>query len=191
MSDKRYAFVVDLKRCIGCDTCAVACKMENNIPLGQFRLVVHEFKNNIPSNRATNQQDNPDQFWVPSMCHHCDNAPCIAVCPTEALYANASDGMVNLDTTKCIGCARCGEVCPYDAISYDPKIGTADKCTMCDHRVKEQLDPMCVVVCPTRAIHFGDLNDRSSDVSNLVEKRPHKVLNESAGTQPKIFYLEP
>ena len=125
------------------------------------------------------------------MCHHCEDAPCVAVCPTEALYTDHEQGMVNLDTTKCIGCARCGEACPYNAISYNPELGTADKCTMCDHRVVKGLDPMCVEVCPTRAMFFGDLNDENAEVTELVNNREHKVLNESSGAQPKIYYLAP
>lgn len=191
MSGKRYAFVIDLKRCIGCDTCAVACKMENEVPLGQFRLNVFDAQHNPQAEIPTGRYPNLDQYWVPSMCQHCENAPCVQACPTEALYTDLAEGMVRLDKSKCIGCGRCGEACPYDAISFDPVHGTADKCTMCDHRVKENLDPMCVVVCPTRAMYFGDLNEADSKVSELVGSREHKVLNEAAGALPKIFYLEP
>lgn len=188
---KQYGFVIDLKRCIGCDTCAVGCKMENGVPLGQFRLKVYDSQGNFQLEKPTGTYPNLDMWWLPTMCHHCVEAPCVKACPTRALWRRTDDGMVLLDKDKCVGCQRCGEACPYDALAFDDRFGVADKCTMCEHRVAENLAPMCEVVCPTRAIHFGDVNDPDAEVHRLVASRETKVLAESSGARPQIYYLSP
>lgn len=188
----RMAFVIDLKRCIGCDTCAVACKMENTVPLGQFRLRVFDSSQNATVEKPRGRYPDLNLYWVPTMCQHCSDAPCVEVCPTRALWQRDSDGIIELDKDRCIGCQRCEEVCPYDALAFDEDSGTADKCSACDHRRDRGPDqPMCAMSCPTRAIHFGDLSDDSSKVRHLLSTRPHRVLNESSGARPNIYYLEP
>jgi Fe-S-cluster-containing dehydrogenase component len=183
----QLAFVIDLKRCIGCDTCIVGCKVENVSEPGRSRLKVHDTARREDFGR----QDGTPHYYLPTMCHHCVDAPCITACPANSLWRNEADGMVMLDTDKCIGCRRCEEACPYDAISFDAEVGTADKCTMCSHRVERDEKPSCVVVCPTRAIHFGDIHDPQAKFSELLATREHKVLAEGAGARPQIYYLEP
>ena len=115
-------------------------------------------------------------------------APCVSACPTGASHY-ASGGVVLVNPDKCTGCKACMAACPYDARYVHPD-GYADKCTLCIHRVEQGQDPACVSVCPTRCMHFGDLDDPESQVSRLlVSRKAHQVLPE-AGTKPRIFYLE-
>lgn len=188
---KRYVFVIDLWRCIGCDTCVVGCKMENDVPLGQFRLKVFDSQHNLQLEKPVGSYPNLDMYWLPTMCQHCADAPCVQACPTRALWRRDEDGLVMLDKDKCIGCQRCGEECPYDALAFDAETGTADKCSACEHRLAEQQAPMCQVVCPTRAIHFGDLDDPRSKVHELLATRETRVLAEGSGARPQIHYLSP
>jgi len=187
----RMAFVIDLKRCIGCDTCAVGCKMENDVPASRHRLKVLDPLNEPALERPTGAYPELKQHWLPTMCHHCDDAPCVAVCPTRALWKRDEDGIVVLDKDRCIGCRRCEEACPYDALSFDAVTGIADKCSFCDHRLAEGKEPMCQAVCPTRAIHSGDIDDPESAVSRLVAERDTYRLGESSGAGPQIHYLKP
>ncbi len=188
---RQMAFVIDLKRCIGCDTCVIGCKVENGVPQGQARIAVLDTHRRSTFERPAGQFPQLQQYWLPTMCHHCVDAPCVKVCPTYTLWRRDEDGLVMLDADKCIGCQRCGEACPYDAISFDAVDGTADKCTMCAHRLDDGLKPSCALVCPTRAIHSGDLSDPQSSVSRLLATREHKVLDEASGAQPQIYYLQP
>lgn len=188
---KQYGFVIDLYRCIGCDTCVVGCKMEHGVPLGEFRLKVYDPHRNLQLEKPVGIYPNLDMYWLPTMCHHCTEAPCAGACPTRALWRREDDGMVVLEQDKCVGCQRCAEECPYDALWFDEEVGTADKCNMCEHRLGTGQGPMCELVCPTRAIHFGDLNDPDSEVYRLARTREMKVLAEGAGSGPQILYLSP
>jgi Fe-S-cluster-containing dehydrogenase component len=188
---KQLAFVIDLKRCIGCDTCVVGCKVENAVAPGRFRLKVYDSARHPELEHPRGTYPHLSQYWLPAMCHHCIEAPCVKACPTSTLYRRESDGMVMLEAERCVGCLRCAEECPYDALSFDEALGTADKCTMCAHRVEQYQAPSCAVVCPTRAIHFGDIHDPTSKVAQLLATREHKVLAESTGAKPQIYYLEP
>ena len=189
--NKQFAFVIDLGRCIGCDTCVVGCKMENTVPLGQFRLKVYDSQHNFQFEKPVGRYPDLSMSWLPTMCHHCSDAPCVRACPTGTLWRREADGVVVLDRDKCIGCQRCGEECPYDALSFDPELGTADKCDLCAHRHAESRRPICEMVCPTRAIHFGDINDPVSNLNRQLGKRSHQVLNAGDGTRPNIHYLAP
>lgn len=185
----QLGFVIDLKRCIGCDTCVVGCKVENQIPAGVFRLKVFDAEKAPTPRRPEGGHPQPSQHWLSTMCHHCTEAPCVSACPTTALWRRESNGLVVLDKDKCVGCQRCAEECPYDALSFDVETGTADKCTACDHRIDD--GPACQTVCPTRAIHFGDFNDSQSMVSMLLTTHEHRRLNQSNGAGSQIYYLAP
>jgi molybdopterin-containing oxidoreductase family iron-sulfur binding subunit/tetrathionate reductase subunit B len=187
----KLGFVIDLRRCIGCDTCVVSCKMENAVPLGAFRLTVLDSTLHAEFRRPEGSYPALSQYWVPTMCHHCGAAPCIRGCPTRALWRDAATGAVTLDKDRCIGCRRCEEECPYDALWFADESGTADKCDQCRHRHPEGNGPMCELVCPTRAIRFGDLDDPTSKVAQLVATREHQVLGEETGAGPSIRYLSP
>ena len=121
-------------------------------------------------------------------CNHCDSAPCVTICPTQALYRR-SDGIIDFDNQRCIGCKSCMQACPYDALYIDPNNNTAAKCNFCAHRVETGLEPACVIVCPTQAILAGDLDEPSSNVSRAVATQKVSVRKPEKGTEPKLFYI--
>jgi Fe-S-cluster-containing dehydrogenase component len=176
-----YAFLIDNRRCIGCHACSVACKAEHEVPLGVARTWVKYIeKGEFPNTRRT--------FTV-TRCNHCDDAPCIEICPTTALFKRR-DGIVDFDSRRCIGCKACMQACPYDALYIDPQTETAAKCNFCAHRVEVGLEPPCVTVCPTQAIVAGDLEDNASRIAQLVGRLPLQVRKPEKGTKPKVFYVE-
>lgn len=120
-------------------------------------------------------------------CNHCDSAPCIDICPTKALYRR-SDGIVDFDNRRCIGCKSCMQACPYDALYIDPNTNTAAKCNFCAHRVEANLEPACVIVCPTQAIIAGDLDNPASKASRIVATEKVSVRKAHKGTEPKLYY---
>ena len=176
----RYGFAIDQRTCIGCHACTVACKTEHEVPLGQFRTwVKYVDKGEWPSSTRS--------FGV-MRCNHCTDAPCVAICPTKALFKRP-DGIVDFDSDRCIGCKSCMQACPYDAIYIDEETHTAAKCNFCAHRVDDGLQPACVVVCPTRSIWAGDLDDQASGIAQLLATNPVAVRAPEQGTRPNVFYL--
>ena len=176
-----YGFVIDNRSCIGCHACSTACKAENEVPLGVNRTwVKYVDKGAWPHSRR--------HFQV-TRCNHCANPPCVSICPVTAMYQR-SDGIVEFDSDICIGCKACLQACPYDAIYMDPDSGTAAKCHYCAHRTELDLEPACVVVCPTQAIVSGDLDDPESRIAQLVSRNNVTVRKPEQGTLPKLFYIE-
>src|SRR5690349_7572539 len=176
----RYGFVIDQRKCIGCHACTVACKEENQVPLGVNRTWVKYIEKGVfPDTR---------RYFSVMRCNHCDNAPCVTICPTVALYRRP-DGIVDFDGERCIGCKSCMQACPYDALYIDPETHTAAKCHYCAHRVESGLEPACVVVCPVQAIVPGDLDDPHSTIARLVASQQTQVRKPEQGTRPKLFYL--
>lgn len=177
---RRWAMVIDLQKCVGCHTCAVACKSENNVPLGYWRSWVKGIqKGSYPSVK---------NHYLPRLCNNCDNAPCAKICPVKATERRP-DGIVTIYYGKCIGCGLCVASCPYDARFINPVRHTADKCTFCQQRVDKELFPACVTSCIGRARTFGDLNDPESVVSKIVAKHSVQVLKGELGTRPMVFYI--
>jgi Fe-S-cluster-containing dehydrogenase component/formate-dependent nitrite reductase membrane component NrfD len=131
---------------------------------------------------------NTRRYFSVMRCNHCDDAPCVTICPTVALYRRA-DGIVDFDRDRCIGCKSCMQACPYDALYIDPETHTAAKCHYCAHRVEAGLEPACVVVCPVAAIVPGDLDDPHSPIARLVASQQTQVRKPEQGTRPKLFYL--
>ena len=176
----RFGFLIDQRRCIGCHACTVACKQEQDVPLGVFRTWVKYIeKGEFPNTR---------RHFTVLRCNHCEDAPCIEICPTKALFKRP-DGIVDFDTSRCIGCKSCMQACPYDALYIDPREHTAMKCNFCAHRVDIGLKPACEIVCPETAIVSGDLDDPQSTISRLVAREPVHVRKPEQGTQPKVFYI--
>jgi Fe-S-cluster-containing dehydrogenase component/formate-dependent nitrite reductase membrane component NrfD len=176
----RYGFAIDQRTCIGCHACTVACKTEHQVPVGQFRTwVKYVDSGTYPDSRR--------DFGV-MRCNHCTDAPCVTICPTGALFKR-DDGIVDFDSSVCIGCKSCMQACPYDAIYIDADTRTAAKCNFCAHRVDAGLEPACVVVCPTHSIWVGDLDDEESGISRLVAANDTMVRAPEQGTEPNVFYL--
>jgi Fe-S-cluster-containing dehydrogenase component/formate-dependent nitrite reductase membrane component NrfD len=175
-----YGFAIDLRKCIGCHACTIACKAEHQIPIGVNRCWVKTVeKGSFPDTR---------RFFFPVLCNQCDEAPCVRICPTNALFKRR-DGIVDLNSASCIGCRACMEACPYDQLFIDPNTHTAEKCNFCANRVENRLQPACVSVCPTECRIFGDLDDPASEVAQIVQREAFMLRKPEKGTQPKIFYL--
>src|SRR5262249_41871141 len=122
-------------------------------------------------------------------CNHCDNAPCVTICPVTALFKR-DNGIVDFDGDRCIGCKSCMQACPYDALYINPNTNTAEKCNYCAHRVENGIEPACVIVCPVQAIIAGDLDEPSSHIASLLTSEPTLVRKPEANTQPKLYYIE-
>ena len=175
----KWAKVIDQDKCIGCHACTVACKSENEVPLSVTRTYVKAVDIGMfPQARRA--------FQV-TRCNQCDDAPCVAACPTSAMFRRP-DGIVDFDKSVCIGCKACMAACPYDAIFINPEDHSAEKCNFCAHRIDVGLEPACVVVCPVEAIIVGDLNDPTSKVAQVVNREPVQVRRPEKGTRPKLFY---
>jgi molybdopterin-containing oxidoreductase family iron-sulfur binding subunit len=219
--------VIDQNRCIGCWTCAVGCKVINNEPAGVWWNRVLTTTPNEEANLAppaSNSIDVPHGTfpdvglaYLPLACQHCDNPPCVKVCPVDATYQR-DDGTVVVDFERCIGCRYCMAACPYGVrvfnwrtgvhqppftVGYgqdyrsdgrlvftpDRPVGVVEKCTMCVELIDNDQQPFCVDVCPTGARVFGDLSDPNSDASKLVNQQGAMQLLEDLGTDPNVFYV--
>ena len=205
---KRFGMVVDTYRCIGCHTCSVACKGENDIPRDVWWnrvLTVGGDNMDTPLGIFPNLEMN----HITLNCQHCENPACVKVCPVGATYKDEETGVVRQDYDKCIGCRMCMSACPYTGVRSfnwdEPKhyvdfpMGDQDvpahqkhvveKCTMCWHRLAKGLQPTCVEVCPARARFWGDFNDPDSEVSQLIRDREYMQLLPEMGTNPSVYYL--
>lgn len=180
---KRYSMLMDLRQCIGCQSCTMSCNVENTIPIDNFRTTVDQYEFFDAFNNVNN-------VMLPRLCNHCDNAPCIPVCPVEATFQR-KDGIVVVDNERCVGCAYCVQACPYNARFINPETNTADKCNFCVHRLENNLLPACVESCVGGARIIGDLNDPNSQIRKMLEEHKDdiRVLKEEEGTIPKVFYI--
>ena len=200
----RWGMAIDLRKCIGCQACTVACKAENLTTQGIFWHRVLKIENGTY----------PDvkRLFLPLHCMHCDDPPCVTVCPTGASYKRP-DGIVTIDCTKCIGCMYCIGACPYGVRTYIDQVkpyfqsaglsqieqyrqgehqkGVVEKCNFCIERVENGLEPACVQTCPPNAICFGDLDDPVSDVSKIIKAGNSVQLLHELGTDPSVYYIPP
>lgn len=177
----KYGFVIDNRKCIGCHACTTACKSEHAVPVGVNRTWVKQVeKGEFPDTR---------RLFSVLRCNHCTDAPCVEICPTEALHFR-EDGIVDFDKDRCIGCKSCMQACPYDALYIDPETHTAAKCNYCAHRIDVGLEPACVNVCPEHAIISGDMDDPNSEISELLGRHQVSVRKPEKGTVPNLFYID-
>ncbi|WP_265948891.1 sulfate reduction electron transfer complex DsrMKJOP subunit DsrO [Dechloromonas sp. A34] len=178
-----WSMLVDTRRCIACQACIMACAMENVSPEGQFRTVVATYA-------VTGAEGKTGLAVLPRLCNHCEQPPCIPVCPVGATFKRA-DGIVLVDGERCVGCAYCVQACPYDARFINHHTGKADKCTFCSHRLEAGLLPACVETCVGGARIFGDINDPGSEISRRLKaaEGQTQVLKPEAGTTPRVFYI--
>ena len=176
----QWKMALDVERCIGCHACSVACKVENNVPLGGFRTKVYYLdQGKFP--KVT-------RSFLPTLCMQCEDPPCLKVCPEKAI-SRAQDGIVRIDPDKCTSEGLCEKACPYGAILCDPA-DVADKCDFCSHRLAADMEPACVETCPAGVFHFGDANDPKSPYSQFMAKHGKQtaVLKPEEKTRPSIAY---
>ena len=202
-----YGFLVDTTKCIGCGSCVRADKAENDVPDGFFRTWVerYTFYENgevfIDSpngaydgfGKAENKTTHEGQkavrgYFVPKLCNHCIETPCIQVCPVGASF-KTDEGVVLINQDVCVGCAYCVQACPFGTRYIDPRTGVADKCTWCYHRVTKGLNPACVEICPTHARIFGNISDPDTEISQILRTHRVQVLKSYLGTNPKTRYI--
>lgn len=202
----RWGMVIDLDTCVGCHSCTVACKATNGTPPDIMFARVHE--------REVGEFPTARREFLPVLCNHCEDAPCVPVCPTGASYKRA-DGIVAVNADACIGCRSCATACPYEQrhyvelgslsqgyfngeltkyeeIKYERWTeGTVIKCDFCMDRVDAGRNPACVDTCPPGSRVFGDLSDPESNVRKLLRDRESFTLLPEAGTRPSVHYLKP
>jgi len=202
---KKLGLVIDLDICVGCHACAVACKEWNTqgygAPLSDQDAYGAEpsgtWLNRIHSYEVEPREGLAQIVHFPKSCLHCEDAPCVTVCPTGASYKRAEDGIVLVNEDACMGCGLCAWACPYGARELDRAEGVMKKCTLCVDRIyndnipEEDRVPACVRTCPANARHFGDLADPDSEVSRMVAERGGYDLMPEQGTKPVNKYLPP
>ena len=180
MPEKRYAMVIDSRKCINCKACVVACRAENQVPLGHSRnSIAEEHRGTWPNLLAV---------FEPEQCNHCTDPSCVRVCPTGASFQRA-DGIVMINDADCIGCRYCIVACPYNARFFREDRGVAEKCTFCAHRVDRGELPACVETCPSKVRVFGDITDGNGPLQRLLETREYRVKKPQTGNGPQIYYL--
>ncbi|NTU88732.1 MAG: 4Fe-4S dicluster domain-containing protein [Actinobacteria bacterium] len=208
----KYAIAVDYRRCIGCGSCAVSCKMENNVPNEVWYCTVNTLGGDSNDAPAGKYGSNTISYQ-PLRCQHCDTPSCVEVCPVGATYKDEETGIVMQDTDVCIGCKSCIEACPYMAVGAgvrtyigdtpeflvgfpvgsgqapNHKANTVEKCNLCYSRIANGEVPACVEGCPTYACTFGDLNDPESDISKLLAAREYEQILPDSGTGPNMYFL--
>ncbi len=200
-----YGMGIQIDKCIGCGRCVEACKIENDVPKEPFyfrtwveRYIIYSDGRTFVDSPEGGMKGFPSlgeeknimrTFFVPKLCNHCDNPPCVQVCPVGATF-KTKDGVVLVDKDYCIGCRYCIQACPYGARYLHPVSKTADKCTFCYHRITKGLLPACVEVCPTQARVFGELKKLASPLLRLMRMNKLQVLKPYLNTEPKVFYTE-
>lgn len=211
-TSQRFGMVIDVNRCVGCQTCTIACKTTNDtVPGVQWRKVLDVESGAFPD---------VERLFLVVGCQHCAEPPCVPVCPTGATFQR-DDGLVAMDYDVCIGCAYCAVSCPYQArtiahhrdsyydedtiqeraTAHDDRLGVAQKCSFCVEKIDEakergltpgvdlDVTPACAASCISQAIQFGDFNDADSNVSQLVANNAHFQMHAELGTDPQIKYL--
>jgi len=192
----KYVMVIDLNQCVGCDTCTVACKLDNQTGSGiQWGRVIEEESGSFPEVK---------KLYIPILCMHCEESECLKVCPTKATYRDPR-GLVLIDYDKCMGCQYCMLACPYMARHFneartpppdvpagaggDSRKGVVEKCDFCEDRLSVGGLPRCVEVCSYDARIFGDRDDPGSRVAKLVAEEKPEVLKPEGAYHPSVYYI--
>ena len=198
-----YGMGIDISRCIGCGRCVAACKAENDVPLDDHHfntwieryvirtdgeVTVESPNGGMDGFPALAEEEGVRRtFFVPKLCNHCENPPCVQVCPVGATFTTR-DGVVLVDEKYCIGCRYCIQACPYGARWFHPTKRVAAKCTLCYHRIVKGLVPACVEACPTGARIFGEVEQRATPLARFMRFNDVQVLKPHLNTRPKVHY---
>jgi tetrathionate reductase subunit B len=178
----KFGMLIDLSTCIGCHACSVACKAEFDVPLGAFRDTVLYVEDG--------EYPHATRHFIPVLCNHCEDAPCLDACPTDAI-SRLPDGEVVINEGDCNLNRFCMAACPYGAIYEDPVKNVAQKCTLCEHRTGQGKQPACVDACPTGCRVFGDLDDPDSEIAQRMAAQDTAVWKPGANTSPRVHYVDP
>jgi tetrathionate reductase subunit B len=178
---KKYAMLIDTNRCTCCHGCTIACLSENNVPDGNYRCWVKKI--------SKGRYPDTSFHFLPRLCNHCEDAPCLNLCPTGATFRTGEDGVVHVNREVCIGCRVCIDACPYGARFFNPITRTADKCDFCYHRITQGIAPACVTACTGQARIFGDLNDPKSEIVKRLNAYPSQTIRADLDTGPKVHYV--
>ena len=200
-TDHWWGMLLDITKCIGCGSCVRACQLENHVPDGYYRTWVERYvvrdwgfgnigvdspdggKNGFPVLADSGGRS----FFVPKLCNHCVDSPCTQVCPVGATFISP-DGVVLVDKKYCLGCRYCIQACPYGCRFLNPETKTAEKCSLCYHRITKGLTTACCEVCPTGARQLADLKDPADPVHEFLKTHSVQVLKPHLATGAKTFY---
>jgi Fe-S-cluster-containing dehydrogenase component len=183
---RHFGMLIDLDKCTGCQACAVACKMENDVSLGIFWNRVYRM------GPLGEYPDKLEMFYFPNQCMHCEEPSCVEVCPTKATY-KTEDNIILVDSSLCFGCQYCIWACPYEARTLNPSTKTVEKCIFCVHKLAKGEKPACEYTCTTGCRVSGDLNDPESDISKVLEANSDRLyrVHPEFGNKPSVIYLLP
>ncbi len=200
-ADHWWGMIIDIDKCIGCGSCVRACSQENHVPAGYFRTWVERYQveegkqpivdspNGAMEGFPVATRAGLKSFFVPKLCNHCADSPCVQVCPVGATFLSP-DGVVLVDTTYCLGCRYCIQACPYGCRYLHPEKQVVDKCSLCYHRITKGLTTACCENCPTGARQLVDFKNPNDPVHEFLRNNKVEVLKAYMATQAKVYYKD-
>src|SRR3954454_21753869 len=203
MADHWWGMLIDIGKCIGCGNCVRACSHEKKVPEGFFRTWVERYQiegegtkppivespNGAIDGFPLPVTADVKSFFVPKLCNHCVDSPCVQVCPVGATFISP-DGVVLVDESYCLGCRYCIQACPYGCRYLHPEKNTVDKCTLCYHRITQGLTTACCENCPTGARQLCDFKDPKDPIHEFLRENKVTVLKPNMATDPKVKYKD-